>query len=104
MLFWQSLSIIVSVFIVTIAVGVTDRPAAAPEGRFDLGITAGVPGSFVEALSALTTFAFSYGGLPAFICIIPEMQNPNDFNKSMFVSQVNNYFFNFPKKTSINVI
>ena len=86
---WFGVScIIVSVMIVTIAVGVSDRPAAAPAtGNYDLGLSAGVPGSFVDVMSGISTIIFAYGGLPAFIPIMKEMRKPSDFNKSVVVGQ-----------------
>lgn len=80
--------IVVSVMIVTIAVSVTDRPAAAPPtGPYDLELSAGVPGSFVDVMSGISTIIFAYGGLPAFIPILKEMKKPTDFNKSLLVGQ-----------------
>ncbi|TIC07978.1 hypothetical protein E3Q14_04095 [Wallemia mellicola] len=79
--------IIVSVMIVTIAVAVADRPAAAPVGEYNLGLTASVKGSFVDVMSGISTIIFAYGGLPAFIPIMKEMKQEKDFTKSLYVGQ-----------------
>lgn len=79
--------IIVSVMIVTIAVAVADRPAAAPAGEYNLALTPGVTGSFVDVMSGISTIIFAYGGLPAFVPIMKEMEREKDFTKSLYVGQ-----------------
>lgn len=74
---------------VTIAVGVQDRPAAAPQDDVvwvsDFKIV-GNP-SFAEAISAISAMAFAYAGTPAFFSIVSEMQDPRHYTKAMMVCQ-----------------
>lgn len=80
--------ILTAVFSLTIAVGVQDRPAAAPqEGPYvkDFQII-GNP-TFEEAISAVSTIVFAFAGTPAFFSIISEMRNPKDYTKSLIVAQ-----------------
>ncbi|PYI29252.1 hypothetical protein BP00DRAFT_375820 [Aspergillus indologenus CBS 114.80] len=80
--------ILTAVLIVTIAVGVQDRPAAAPqEGvwRSDYKIV-GSP-SFTDAISAINTLVFAYAGTPAFFSIVAEMSQPRHYPKSLLLCQ-----------------
>lgn len=77
-----------SVLTLTIAVGLQERPAAAPQAglyRSDYKII-GSP-TFVEAMGAINSFIFAYAGTPAFFAIISEMREPKDYNKAMFTCQ-----------------
>ena len=71
-------SILAGVFTVTIAVGVEDRPAAAPKtpGPFisDWKVTKNP--SFGDAMSAIATIIFAYSGAPGYFSIVAEMKNP----------------------------
>ncbi|KAJ4293696.1 hypothetical protein N0V90_008980 [Kalmusia sp. IMI 367209] len=81
-------SIIVALLTLTIAVGVQDRPAAAPQTGFyksDYKLV-GNP-TFIEAMGAINAFVFAYAGTPAFFAIISEMREPKDYNKAMFTCQ-----------------
>lgn len=76
------------VFTLTVAVGVEDRPSAAPQNgpyKSDWKLI-GHP-SFYEAISALSSMVFAYAGTPAFFSIISEMRDPKQYTKSMFVCQ-----------------
>jgi amino acid permease len=82
------ISIVISLLTLTIAVGVQDRPAHAPQDRpfvSDYKLI-GNP-TFNEAMGALNTFVFAYAGTPAFFAIISEMRDPRDYNKSMYICQ-----------------
>ena len=73
---------------VTIAVGVQDRPAAAPasgpwESDFKL---VGNP-SFTEAISAVSSLVFAYAGTPGFFPIAAEMRDPAYYTKSVLACQ-----------------
>lgn len=80
-------SIFIAVFIVVVAVGIRDRPAAAPQtGDFDLGYHA-IPSevTFASGVVAATTIFVSSAGTSAFLPVISEMRNPRDFRKALFV-------------------
>lgn len=82
------ISIITALLTLTIAVGLQERPAAAPQAgpyRSDYKIV-GSP-TFVEAMGAINSFIFAYAGTPAFFAIISEMREPKDYNKAMFTCQ-----------------
>ncbi|KAF4461758.1 Transmembrane amino acid transporter [Fusarium albosuccineum] len=82
--------IIVAVFVVTIAVGLQDRPSAAPsdlgEWKSDYKIVAHP--SFTEAMSAISTLVFTYAGTPAFFNIVAEMRDPRLYTRALTVCQV----------------
>ncbi|KAH7141633.1 transmembrane amino acid transporter protein-domain-containing protein [Dactylonectria macrodidyma] len=82
--------IIISVFVVTIAVGLQDRPSAAPKGlgewKSDYKIVAHP--SFTDAISAVSTLVFTYAGTPAFFNIVSEMRDPRLYTRALAVCQV----------------
>lgn len=76
------------VFILTVAVGVQDRPAAAPqEGSWssDYHITNADKASKVFA--ALSSLVFAYAGTPAFFSIVSEMKDPRHYTRSLIICQ-----------------
>lgn len=76
------------VLIVTVAVGVQDRPASAPQiGPFtpDVKIV-GAP-DFAQAMSAVATIIFAFSGTPAFFPIASEMKEPKHYARSMLICQ-----------------
>ncbi|KAJ9419618.1 hypothetical protein FOXG_07078 [Fusarium oxysporum f. sp. lycopersici 4287] len=81
--------IITSVFVCAIAVGLQDRPAAAPkdlgEWKSDYKIF-GNP-SFTDAISACSTLVFTYAGTPAFFNIVSEMRDPKLYTRALTVCQ-----------------
>ncbi|RWA03402.1 hypothetical protein EKO27_g11703 [Xylaria grammica] len=80
--------ILIAVFTVTIAVGVQDRPAAAPQDgpwTSDFKIV-GNP-SFPEAIAAVSSIVFAYAGTPAFFAIISEMRDPRLYTRSLVCGQ-----------------
>lgn len=80
--------LITPVLTLTIAVGVQDRPAAAPQtGPFKSDWKLVGDPSFTEAISALSSMVFAFAGTPAFFSIISEMRNPKDYTKSLIVCQ-----------------
>jgi hypothetical protein len=82
------ISIVVALLTLTIAVGVQDRPADAPNNVpfvSDYKLI-GTP-TFTEAMGAINTFVFAYAGTPAFFAVISEMRNPKDYNKAMYTCQ-----------------
>jgi amino acid permease len=74
--------------IVTVAVGVQDRPYAAPVD------TVWVPdykifgnSSFTDTISAISTIVFAYAGTPAFFSIASEMRDPTHYNRALVLCQ-----------------
>lgn len=77
-----------SVFTVTVAVGVQDRPSAAPPAgvwRSDYKLI-GKP-SFTEAVTAVSAQIFAFGGTPAFFNIVSEMRDPRHYTRSLLICQ-----------------
>lgn len=76
------------VLVLTVAVGVQDRPSAAPQTgpwSSDYRITATpTPAS---AFQALSTLVFAYAGTPAFFSIVSEMREPRKYVRSMAICQ-----------------
>lgn len=73
---------------VTIAVGVQSRPAAAPQNGVwvsDYQIAASV--SFTDAITAVSTLVFAYAGTPSFFSIVSEMRDPHLYTRSLLVCQ-----------------
>jgi amino acid permease len=76
------------VFILTVAVGVESRPAAAPPtGKYHSDWKLIGHPSFTEAISALSSMIFAYAGTPAFFSIISEMRDPKHYTRSMILCQ-----------------
>ncbi|KAJ4012461.1 hypothetical protein NW752_008156 [Fusarium irregulare] len=82
--------IIVAVFVVTIAVGLQDRPAAAPRelGPWKSDYNLVSHPSFSDAVSACSTLVFTYAGTPAFFNIVSEMRDPQMYTRSLTICQV----------------
>lgn len=77
-----------AVFTLTIAVGVQDRPADAPQdGPYIKDFEVIGHPTFAEAISAVSTIVFAFAGTPAFFSIVSEMRNPRDYTKSLVVAQ-----------------
>ncbi|GIC92238.1 putative amino acid transporter (Mtr) [Aspergillus udagawae] len=75
-------------FIVTIAVGIQDRPAAAPQdGVWTSDYKIVNNPSFTEAISAVSTLVFAYAGTPAFFPIVSEMRDPRYYARALLVCQ-----------------
>ncbi|ODN74627.1 hypothetical protein, variant 2 [Cryptococcus amylolentus CBS 6039] len=82
-------SILSAILIITVAVGVEDRPEAAPStGPWDKDIHAfNSEASFLSGMGAVSTTVFAYCGTPAFFNVIGEMRQPKRFNQALFASQ-----------------
>ncbi|ORY88583.1 transmembrane amino acid transporter protein-domain-containing protein [Leucosporidium creatinivorum] len=82
-------SIMVSMLTLAIAVGVQDRPAAAPAAPapWDKNFKLFGSPTFAEAGAALGTVTFAFGGTPAFFNVVAEMRNPSDFPKTVAMCQ-----------------
>ncbi|KAI0601572.1 putative amino acid transporter [Biscogniauxia sp. FL1348] len=80
--------IITAIMTVTIAVGVQDRPAAAPQDGVwvsDFKIVSNP--SFTDAISAVSSIVFAYAGTPAFFSIVSEMRDPRHYTRSLMICQ-----------------
>ncbi|KAJ4229816.1 hypothetical protein FSOLCH5_003181 [Fusarium solani] len=80
--------IMTAIFSVTVAVGVQDRPAAAPKGGVwvsDYKLT-NTP-SFVDGISAISALIFAFSGTPAFFTIAAEMREPKHYTRSLLWAQ-----------------
>lgn len=76
------------VFAVTVAAGIQDRPASAPQtGPWESNYKLFNSPSFPEAMSAVSSLVFAYAGTPTFFPIVAEMRNPKDYRKALVVSQ-----------------
>jgi amino acid permease len=75
--------------IVTISVGIQDRPALAPQdGEWASDYKLFNNPSFTDAISAVSAIVFSFGGTPAFFALASEMRQPELFSRSLFICQV----------------
>ncbi|KAJ5803944.1 uncharacterized protein N7518_000247 [Penicillium psychrosexuale] len=86
---WIGLTcILAAIFIVTIAVGVQDRPASAPqEGIWVSDYKIVASPKFSEAISAVSAIIFAYAGTPAFFSIVSEMRDPKYYTRSLIICQ-----------------
>ena len=74
--------------IVTIAVGVQDRPASAPqEGHWQSDYKIVGNPTFADAVSAISSMIFAYAGTPAFFSVVSEMREPRYYTRSMMICQ-----------------
>ncbi|KAI1068920.1 hypothetical protein LB507_006155 [Fusarium sp. FIESC RH6] len=82
------ISIMISVFMVTIATGVQNRPAAAPqEGVWVPDYKLFQKPTFVQAIAAICSHVSAYGGTPGYFAIIAEMRKPEDYTKALAICQ-----------------
>ncbi|KAJ1709123.1 amino acid transporter [Aspergillus flavus] len=85
---WGGLAcILIAILIVTIGVGVEDRPYAAPPGPWVSDYQIVKNPSFADGISAICTLIFAYGGVPFFFPIIAEMRDPRHYTKSLVACQ-----------------
>ena len=75
------------VLIVTIAVGVQDRPHDAPAGPWTSDYKIVNNPSFTDGISAIATFVFAYAGTPFYFPIVAEMRDHRDYKKALFLCQ-----------------
>ena len=98
-------SILAAVITLAIAVGVQDRPSAAPAtGPFDKNVQAAATPTFVQAMNAVNTVLFAYAGsewsrsgdlvvvlmcglAPNFMPVVSEMRKIEDYPKSVVLCQ-----------------
>ncbi|KAF5549828.1 neutral amino acid permease [Fusarium mexicanum] len=82
------ISIMVSVIMVTIATGVQERPAAAPQnGVWVSDYKLFNKPSFVQAASAICSLISAYGGTPGFFAIVAEMRRPEQYTRALTICQ-----------------
>lgn len=79
-------TLLVSVGILVIAVGVQDRPYLAPPGVIDYGFQIIGSPTFLTGMSATLIIFVSSSGTSAFIPIIAEMKNPKEYKKPIAAS------------------
>ncbi|KAJ4523690.1 hypothetical protein HRR83_000337 [Exophiala dermatitidis] len=86
---WLGLTcILTAIFTVTIAVGVQDRPTAAPqEGPWSSDYKLFNNPSFADASAALSSLVFAYAGTPGFFAIVSEMRDPRHYTRSLLICQ-----------------
>ncbi|KAK5052046.1 hypothetical protein LTR84_002850 [Exophiala bonariae] len=82
-----AISILTSILTLTIAVGVQDKPAAAPPGPFKSDWHGVNNPSFEAAISACSSIVFAWAGTPAFFQIASEMRVPEHYTKSLLLCQ-----------------
>lgn len=76
------------VFVVTVAVGVQERPDAAPQtGHWESDYKLFNNPTFAEGVGAISAFIFAYVGTPVFFPIAAEMRDPRHFKKALFLCQ-----------------
>ena len=83
-----SLGTDIAALTLTVAVGVQDRPAAAPQNEEwvpDFKLFNNPP--FYSAIASIGSLIFAYGGIPAMFSIIAEMREPRHFQRSLYVAQ-----------------
>lgn len=78
-----------SLITLAIAVGIQDRPNAAPKAPlpWDKQVKTFANPTLLEAMAAISTVIFSYSGTPAFFSVISEMRDPRQYNKSLIACQ-----------------
>lgn len=76
------------VFTVTIAVGVEDRPATAPQDGIWMSDYKIINSpTFTEGISAVSSLVFAYAGTPAFFSIVSEMRDPRHYTRALLICQ-----------------
>ncbi|WRT68118.1 uncharacterized protein IL334_005093 [Kwoniella shivajii] len=77
----------IAVMIVTISVGVQDRPQLAPAGVTEYGYEVVAKGTtFITGMTACLIIFVSSSGTSAFIPIIAEMKNPKEYKKPIIAA------------------
>ncbi|KAJ5749254.1 uncharacterized protein N7511_010950 [Penicillium nucicola] len=81
--------ILVAVMVVTIAVGVQDRPAAAPKDDLPWHSDFKIVGNptFAEGIAGICNILFAFSGTPGFFAIVSEMRNPRQYTHALLVCQ-----------------
>jgi amino acid permease len=77
------------VFVVTISVGIQDRPAEAPQtGPWESDWQLIGHPTFSQGVAAVSTLIFACSATSAYFAIVCEMRDPRDFSRSVITAQV----------------
>ncbi|XRM42612.1 hypothetical protein ABZX51_005822 [Aspergillus tubingensis] len=77
------------VLIVTIGVGIQDRPSSAPQtGPWKSDYKISNAPSFTDGISAVSSLVFACSATPAYFSLVAEMRDPRLFTRSLVVSQI----------------
>lgn len=78
-----------TVLVLTISVGVQERPSAAPYtvGAWQSDFVLFAEPSPSQAFAAMSTIVFSFAGTPAFFNIVSEMRDPRMYTRAVLVCQ-----------------
>lgn len=77
------------VFVVTISVGIQDRPAEAPQtGPWESDWQLVGHPTFSQGVAAVSTLIFACSATSAYFAIVCEMRDPRDFSRSVITAQV----------------
>lgn len=80
-------SILASVITLTVAVGVNDRPAEAPQtGPWDKDFKIAASTDAIGGIGAITNVLYAYAATPCYWGIISEMKDPRMHNRMMCIS------------------
>ncbi|KIL88141.1 hypothetical protein FAVG1_08219 [Fusarium avenaceum] len=80
--------IMTAIFCVTVAVGLQDRPAAAPtEGHWESDYKLFNHPTFVDGITAVSSHIFAFSGTPAFFQIAAEMREQKHYTRSLLTCQ-----------------
>ncbi|RYN23087.1 hypothetical protein AA0114_g12861 [Alternaria tenuissima] len=83
------ISILTSILVLTIAVGVQDKPADAPETSrpWNSDYTLFGHPAPAEAFASISSIVFAYAGTPAFFNIASEMRQTHHYTRALIVCQ-----------------
>ncbi|KAJ5087340.1 hypothetical protein N7456_010956 [Penicillium angulare] len=86
---WLGLaSISTAVLIVTIGVGIQDRPSSAPQvGPWSSDYKINRNPSFADGVSAVSSLIFACSATPAYFSLAAEMRDPRLFTRSLVIAQ-----------------
>ncbi|KAH7203127.1 transmembrane amino acid transporter protein-domain-containing protein [Fusarium redolens] len=86
---WTGLvSVFIAVLMVTIAVGIQDRPSSAPQtGPWESDFKLLGRPSFTKAISAVSSIVFAFAGTPGFFPIAAEMRDPRYYTRALLICQ-----------------
>ncbi|GAA5838423.1 hypothetical protein JCM11251_004933 [Rhodosporidiobolus azoricus] len=86
---WAGLiSMVVSILLVTIAVGAGGRPSPAPqEGPWDKGIVYFGQPSFADAMNGVSNLVLSFAGGPSYLSMVSEMRKPRQSTRAILLAQ-----------------
>lgn len=81
--------VLVSVFVLTVAAGVQERPAAAPQtGPWESNWKIAGNPTFAEAMAAVSSLVLAYAGVPAFFAVASEMADQRLYTRSVLTCQL----------------